>query len=109
MVLTDVNALVYAHREDTPEHRSYRAGLESLGNGDGAYAVSSRVLSGFLRVVSPGGEAGGPISEPQANRTSSPKIRQPNNDGVERRDRNHVIVAVDAQRPPLRVAKLIGL
>ena len=49
--MTDVNVLVYAHREDTREHRSYRAWLESLVNGDAAYAVSSLVLSGFLRVV----------------------------------------------------------
>ena len=49
--MADVNVLVYAHREDTPEHRSYRAWLESLVNGDAAYAVSSLVLSGFLRVV----------------------------------------------------------
>jgi len=63
LVLTDVNVLVYAHREDTREHRSYRAWLESLVNGDAAYAVSSLVLSGFLRVVSPSGEAGGPNPE----------------------------------------------
>lgn len=51
MVLTDVNVLVYAHREDSPEHRSYRTWLENLICGDAAYAVSGLVLSGFLRVV----------------------------------------------------------
>jgi toxin-antitoxin system PIN domain toxin len=51
LVLTDVNVLVYAHREDSPEHESYRAWLENLICGDAAYAVSGLVLSGFLRVV----------------------------------------------------------
>lgn len=51
MVLTDVNVLVYAHREDTPDHRTYRTWLQDLVNGDAAYAVSGLVLSGFLRVV----------------------------------------------------------
>ena len=51
MVLTDVNVLVYAHREDTPDHRTYRTWLQDLVNGDAAYAVSGLVLSGFVRVV----------------------------------------------------------
>ena len=51
MVLMDVNALVYAHREDTPEHLAYRQWLESVINGDAAYGYSELVLSGFLRVV----------------------------------------------------------
>jgi predicted nucleic acid-binding protein len=51
LVLTDVNVLVYAHREDAPKHESYRTWLENLINGEAAYAVSGLVLSGFLRVV----------------------------------------------------------
>lgn len=51
MLLFDVNVLVYAHREDTPEHDRYRAFVEEVINGDEAYAVSELVLSGFLRVV----------------------------------------------------------
>ena len=50
-MLTDVNVLVYANREDTPDHRTYRAWLLNLVNGDAAYAVSGPDLSGFLRVV----------------------------------------------------------
>jgi hypothetical protein len=49
--LTDVNVLVYAHREDSPDHQTYRAWLQNLVNGDAAYAVSSLVLSGFLRIA----------------------------------------------------------
>lgn len=51
MILTDVNVLVYAHREDSPGHRAYREWLESLINSDQAYGFSDLVLGGFLRVV----------------------------------------------------------
>lgn len=51
MFLMDVNVLVYAHREDADNHSDYREWLESIINGDAAYAYSELVLSGFLRVV----------------------------------------------------------
>jgi toxin-antitoxin system PIN domain toxin len=51
MILTDVNVLVYAHREDAPGHLAYREWLENLINGDQAYGFSDLVFSGFLRVV----------------------------------------------------------
>lgn len=51
MILCDVNVLVYAHRQDAPDHPAYRDWLEELINGAGAYAVADLVLSGFLRVV----------------------------------------------------------
>lgn len=51
MILLDVNVLVYAHREDSPDHDRYRRWLEDVVNGDQAYGLSDLVLSGFLRVV----------------------------------------------------------
>jgi len=51
MILPDVNVLVYAHREDSPNHRAYREWLEASINSDQAYGVADIVLSGFLRVV----------------------------------------------------------
>jgi len=51
MVLIDVNVLVYAHREDAPEHRAYRAWLENTLGSDHAYGMADLVLSGFLRIV----------------------------------------------------------
>lgn len=51
MILPDVNVLVYAHREDSPNHSAYREWLESAINSDQAYGVADIVLSGFLRVV----------------------------------------------------------
>jgi toxin-antitoxin system PIN domain toxin len=46
-----VNVLVYAHREDAPNHAAYREWLESMINSDQAYGMADLVLSGFLRVV----------------------------------------------------------
>lgn len=51
MILTDVNILVYAFREDTPRHKTYRDWLEEQFNAESAFGVSPLVLSSFLRVV----------------------------------------------------------
>lgn len=51
MLLIDVNVLVYAHRQDAPRHRAYKAWLEKTLNGDEPVGVVDLVLSGFLRVV----------------------------------------------------------
>ena len=51
MLLTDVNVLVYAHREDAVDHPSYRDWLQGLLASDSAYAVSELVLSAFVRIV----------------------------------------------------------
>lgn len=51
MLLLDVNVLVYAHRQDAPEHRAVRAWLEGTLRGPGYVAVTEQTLAGFLRVV----------------------------------------------------------
>jgi len=51
MVLIDVNVLVYAHREDAPDHDTYFRWLEALVNSDQLYGITELVLSGFIRVV----------------------------------------------------------
>src|SRR5688572_10201662 len=51
MLLPDVNVLVYAYREDAPNHQRYREWLEDLINRDEAYGVSDFVLSGLIRIV----------------------------------------------------------
>lgn len=51
MLLVDVNVLVYAHREDAPNHPRYRAWLEDLVNGVESYGMADLVLSGFIRIV----------------------------------------------------------
>lgn len=51
MILADVNVLVYAYRAEAVDHASYWRWLDSVANGDEAFALSDIVLSGFLRVV----------------------------------------------------------
>jgi toxin-antitoxin system PIN domain toxin len=51
MDLVDVNVLVYAHREDAPNHLAYQRWLENLIQSDQAYGTTDIILSGFLRVV----------------------------------------------------------
>lgn len=51
MVLFDVNVLVYSHRQDSPNHATYRRWLEPLINSEHPYGLADVVLSEFLRVV----------------------------------------------------------
>jgi len=51
MQLVDVNVLVYAHREDAPDHERYRVWLETWLDSDTAFGLSDLVLSGLIRVV----------------------------------------------------------
>ena len=51
MDLDDVNVLVYAHREDSPNHLDYRNWLENLIQNDQAYGAADIILSGFVRIV----------------------------------------------------------
>jgi toxin-antitoxin system PIN domain toxin len=51
MVAPDVNVLVYAHREDLPEHAACRLWLEGIVGAHAAYGIFELVLSGFVRVV----------------------------------------------------------
>lgn len=41
MMLMDVTALVYAHREDVTNHEAFCDGLESVINSHSAYAFQS--------------------------------------------------------------------
>jgi hypothetical protein len=51
MILIDVNALIYAHREDAEKHKEYRTWLEGVMTSDAAYGISDLVLSGVVRVA----------------------------------------------------------
>ena len=51
MDLPDINVLIYAHREDSPEHDRYAAWLLALANSPSPFALSSFTLAGFLRIV----------------------------------------------------------
>jgi len=51
MVLLDVNVLLYAHREELPDHEACLAWLDELIHSPQAYGMADLVLSGFLRMV----------------------------------------------------------
>ena len=51
MLLPDVNVLIYAHREDMPEHPRYAAWLKARVESPEPFALSELALSGFLRIV----------------------------------------------------------
>ena len=51
MQLPDVNVLIYAHRQDAPEHDRYAAWLRTLVEAPEPFAVAEIVLAGFLRIV----------------------------------------------------------
>jgi toxin-antitoxin system PIN domain toxin len=51
MILADVNVLVYAFRQDAPDHEKYLGWLEAQVGSDRAYGLAEPVLAGFLRVV----------------------------------------------------------
>ncbi len=51
MQLPDVNVLLYAFLQGTPEHASYRAWLLGLVNGEAPFALADQVLTGFVRIA----------------------------------------------------------
>ena len=51
MILADVSILIYAFRNDSPDHERYREWLEAIINGPEAYAVSPQVLCSFIRIT----------------------------------------------------------
>jgi toxin-antitoxin system PIN domain toxin len=51
VILPDVNVLVYAHREDAPNHGAFAAWLEGVLDGLEPVGVSNLVLSACVRVV----------------------------------------------------------
>jgi len=51
VLLIDVNVLVYAFREDAPDHNAYRGWLVETIDSGKPFGVSDLVLSGFLRVT----------------------------------------------------------
>jgi len=52
VILPDANVLIYAFRNDSPDHLRYRAWLESVVNFSEAYGMSPQVLAGVVRIVS---------------------------------------------------------
>jgi uncharacterized protein len=51
MILIDVNVLVYAQRQDAPDHHRFRTWLEETLRSDTIVGLSDMVLSGVVRIL----------------------------------------------------------
>ena len=51
MILLDVNVLVHAFREASPDHAAYREWLTTAIAGDEPFGLAELVLSGFVRIA----------------------------------------------------------
>src|ERR1700687_2830602 len=51
MILVDVNVLVYAKRQDSPDHAKFRTWLEETVLSEPVFGVSEFVLSGVVRIL----------------------------------------------------------
>lgn len=51
MFLPDVNVLIYAHRNDVPEHPACAEWLSRVANGPEPFALSTLVLTAVVRIV----------------------------------------------------------
>ncbi len=82
MRMPDVNVLVYAHREEDPDHLFYRHWMENLINGPEPFALSPLVATAFVRIVTHPSFSPLPTPLPQAisvidSVRSSPYHRSP--------------------------------
>ncbi|HZC17812.1 MAG TPA: type II toxin-antitoxin system VapC family toxin [Caulobacteraceae bacterium] len=51
MILPDVNVLIYAFRQDLPQHATSRSWLEDVVAGDARYGLSPLTLSALVRIT----------------------------------------------------------
>jgi uncharacterized protein len=51
LIAVDTNILVYAHREELPQHRTAYARLRALAEGDALWGIPVFCLAEFVRVV----------------------------------------------------------
>lgn len=62
----DANILIYAHREDQPDHVFYRSYLDETVNNESSFALSYLMLAAFLRIVTQPSFPNGPTELHQA-------------------------------------------
>lgn len=51
MILPDVNVLIYAHREESPEHGLFADWLTKVATAEEPFGISELVLSAIVRIV----------------------------------------------------------
>jgi predicted nucleic acid-binding protein len=62
MILVDVNLLIYAVNEDSPDHHNAKSWLETAVSGTGTVGLPSIVLLAFLRLTTRSGLFQKPLS-----------------------------------------------
>jgi uncharacterized protein len=91
MILPDVNVLIYAFREDAPQHPVCRSWLRGIVLGDGPFAISPVVLSAVVRVTTDHRIYNVPSSRDEAFGFCDDILVQPNCQIVEPGDRHWAI------------------
>jgi len=66
MRMPDVNLLIYAHREEDPDHEFFKAWVEGMVNGSEPFALSPLVAVAFVRIVTNPAFRPAPTPLPQA-------------------------------------------
>jgi uncharacterized protein len=88
MILPDVNVLVYAFRQDVPQHSVCRAWLHDVMTGEARFGVSKLALAGFLRVTTNSRIYGAPTSVMDAFAFCESLLHQPHCQVVEPGERH---------------------
>jgi hypothetical protein len=91
MILPDVNVLIYAFREDAPQHAVCHAWLRDVVLGDAPFAVSPLALSAVVRVTTDHRIYNVPSSRDDALGYCDDILAQPHCQIVEPRDRHWAI------------------
>ncbi len=76
--MPDVNILIYAYREESPNHARYHQWLKRLATGPEPFALSELVLHGFIRVVTNARIFDPPSTSSQALRFLDALLARPN-------------------------------
>jgi toxin-antitoxin system PIN domain toxin len=88
MILPDVNVLIYAFRQDVPQHTICRPWLAEIVSGDGRFAVSPMALSAVVRITTDSRIYKTPSAIEEAFQFCDFLLGQPNCQIVEPRERH---------------------
>jgi toxin-antitoxin system PIN domain toxin len=83
MILPDVNVLIYAFRQDAPQHGLCRAWLEREMAGDSRFGISPLTLTALVRITTLSRSGHTPSSVEEALRFCDYILEQPNCSVVE--------------------------
>ena len=88
MILPDVNVLIYAFRQDAPEHAICNPWLTAVVEGDGAFGISPLALAAVVRITTHPRTFGVPSTSDEALRFCDYLLGQPHCQIVEPGERH---------------------